>query len=278
MSGLIRAVVDAANDHTRWVRRPGVPLLTPLFVSLAVALGTPRLADAHAIRREGVRVESPASEHRELRTAIDVSGFQQRLASLLAHELRQRTVDIGGHLPPPRLTEARAGPTLDVTVSPTFPHVRDNGDPAIAVLLRVAQERSATFRRLVETIDATDGIVYVEQGRRCGAGVRACLLLSVTVAGPSRILRVYVIGDRDPAEVMASIGHELQHAVEVLRERGVTTGVLMFQFFDRRVGSLSARHKLSFETEAALNAGDAVRAEIERSRRSLSSHPGVPLR
>src|SRR5262249_32470243 len=73
-----------------------------------------------------------------------------------------------------------------------------------------AAKRSATFRRLVSDIEATDGIVYVEQGA-CGHRVRACLALSVTPAGGYRILRVFVDARQPDWNVMASIGHELQH-------------------------------------------------------------------
>ena len=58
---------------------------------------------------------------------------------------------------------------------------------------------------------------------------------------------------------MASIGHELQHAVEALSEAGVRTNALIYAFFERLSGSPSARGQLEFETEAAVKAGDAVR-------------------
>ncbi len=73
---------------------------------------------------------------------------------------------------------------------PPMMRVRSNGDPVVAKLLDDAFERSATFRRLVETINDTDGIVYIEQGK-CGSGFH-CLLMSVTVAGPNRVLHVRV--------------------------------------------------------------------------------------
>jgi hypothetical protein len=71
---------------------------------------------------------------------------------------------------------------------PKIPRVRANGS-AIAVLLLEAPKRSATFRRLIEAIDASDGIVYIERGT-CLHGIQACLVMSVVVSGPNRILRV----------------------------------------------------------------------------------------
>ena len=49
---------------------------------------------------------------------------------------------------------------------------------------------------------------------------------------------------------MASIGHELQHAVEALSEAGVRTNALIYAFFERLSGSPSARGQLEFETDA----------------------------
>ena len=66
--------------------------------------------------------------------------------------------------------------------------------PSAGIVEAIARgvERSATFRGLVDTIDATDGLVFVEDGACAHTGVRACLLLSVTVAGPNRLLRIFV--------------------------------------------------------------------------------------
>ena len=145
---------------------------------------------------------------------------------------------------------------------PRIPRVRDNGDPSIAALLQEATEHSATFRHLVDTIDATDGIVYVEQGT-CGHHVRACLALTTWVAGPSRILRIVVNTHRDHGELLASIGHELQHAVEALSDPHVTNDHTMYSFFDR----IGPTNKGRFETEAAIQAGMHVLAEWQASTR-----------
>ena len=149
---------------------------------------------------------------------------------------------------------------------PPMMRVRSNGDPAVTTLLHDAVERSATFRRLVETINGTDGLIYIEPGT-CGPGFHACLLMSVTVAGPNRVLHIHVDPRRDPLAVMASIGHELQHAVEALSEAGVRTNALIYAFFERLSGSPSARGQLEFETDAAVKAGEAVRNDIQASLR-----------
>jgi hypothetical protein len=148
---------------------------------------------------------------------------------------------------------------LSATVAgaPRIPRVRANADAVIAALLLEAPRQSVTFHRLVEAIDASDGIVYVEHGR-CGHHVRACLALIVRVAGPNRILRIVVNTRSDHDELIASIGHELQHAAEALSDRHVTSNSTMYFFFERM-----ARSELgSFETDAAIQAGLAVMTEL----------------
>jgi hypothetical protein len=84
-------------------------------------------------------------------------------------------------------------------------------------MIAEAQVRSATFRRLVHAVEATDGIVYVEEGD-CHHRLRACLPPVVTSAGDVRFLRVLVDARQEDWQVMSDIGHELQHALEVLRD------------------------------------------------------------
>jgi hypothetical protein len=66
--------------------------------------------------------------------------------------------------------------------------------------------------------------------------VRACLVLSVKVAGPYRLLRI-LIDTRKAAgdELMAAIGHELWHAIEALSDPSVTDNPSIYQFFSASV-------------------------------------------
>ena len=135
--------------------------------------------------------------------------------------------------------------------------------PALATLIRQATQRSATFRGLIDTIEASDGIVYVNEGE-CARGVRACLLHLVTVAGPWRRLWVHVDTQRPDWDLMGSIGHELHHATEVLSDRRVTSNLAVVQFF-RTEGKVTNG---SLETGAAIKAGFAVRAEVREALRT----------
>ncbi len=132
-----------------------------------------------------------------------------------------------------------------------MPHVRSD-DALIARLLAEAPTLSETFRRLVSEIETTNGLVYVEAGK-CQFGVRACLIYRIDVAGPSRILRIVVNTNRDRDGVMGAIGHELQHAWEVLRVPGVTTTQAMF--FNAVALAPTATFPIRFETDEAIQAG-----------------------
>ena len=150
--------------------------------------------------------------------------------------------------------------------APAMPHVRSS-DATIATLISQATEQSQTFRGLTETINASNGIVCVEEGK-CGHGVRACFV-SVTTAGANRMLWVKVDTRKADWDLMGSIGHELQHTIEVLGERTITTNAGMFMFYSR-VGSVGRGNR--FETEKALDAGSAVRAEVKNYRKSAEAN------
>jgi hypothetical protein len=139
-----------------------------------------------------------------------------------------------------------------------MPRVRSS-DATITSAIAVAESRSETFRSLVRAIEGTDGIVYVERGR-CGHHVPACLTLSI-VSGPGyRLLRVLVDNRFSFVSLMATIGHELRHALEVLSEPGVRTLTAAYMFYMREVPTANE----AFETAAAIRAGAAVASELSR--------------
>jgi hypothetical protein len=135
---------------------------------------------------------------------------------------------------------------------------------AIRELIDDAMWESPTFRGIVRAIGATDGIVYVEEGV-CRHGVHACLLLDVTPAAGYRILRILVdrqgtLAHRGRLDLIATIGHELTHALEVLSERTLRSAAAVFLFYLGRVPTSNS----AFETAAAIAAGAAVRGELGR--------------
>lgn len=153
-----------------------------------------------------------------------------------------------------RLTAADA-------TSPQAPTGVRSSRPALVTLIARATKQSPTFRGLIETIEASDGIVYVEVGQ-CGHYVRSCLV-GVTTAGRFRMLWIEVDTERTDVDLIASIAHELQHAVEILSHSNVRSSAGMFSFYTRQ--GKRARGPTAFETEAAIDAGNAVRTEIRKA-------------
>jgi hypothetical protein len=154
---------------------------------------------------------------------------------------------------------ARAHATDPDTGGTRIPKVRSHS-PEVAAVIRRASDTSSTFRRLTAAIEDTDGLVYVDDGK-CGHGVAACLLLAVQVSGPFRVLRIKVDVRRLDCGLMAQIGHELQHAIEILSDPHVTDGVSAYFLLDRLAPGRQTSNRSSFETTAAERAGLDVRRE-----------------
>jgi hypothetical protein len=150
-----------------------------------------------------------------------------------------------------------------VRAAADMPRVRSSS-AFIRQMIDDAIEASPTFRKLVGAIGATDGIIYIEEGV-CYHGVRACLSLDVTKAAGFRFLRVLIdlpgaVSRNARLDLMATLGHELWHALEVLTERGLATSAAIFQFYAREAPTSN----LSFETQAAISVGARVRREASR--------------
>jgi hypothetical protein len=144
-------------------------------------------------------------------------------------------------------------------------------------LLTRGAVQSPTFRRLIAAINETDGIVYVENGH-CGHGVHNCLLFSITSAGGFRYLRIFIDTNRfdhpeRSNELVASMGHELRHAFEVLTEPNVRSTIDMLSLYANQAGAQNGH----FETDAAVRTGDRVLNELAGSNQSWASQPAVDL-
>jgi hypothetical protein len=154
-----------------------------------------------------------------------------------------------------------AGAQTEPSISPESARVRAS-DAKLSALIAEAGRRSPTFRTLVASIEATDGIVFVEAGG-CRRGVAACLTWHVTLAGAHRLLFVRVDSDKSDVDLIASVGHELQHALEVLAEPSLRSTSEIHLFYTGGWGRDLLR---AVETPAARTVGDTVFREVRRSR------------
>src|SRR5437762_12569216 len=111
------------------------------------------------------------------------------------------------------------------------PHVR-SGQPEIAVLIATGLSQSSTFRRLVETLNESDVIVYVHPKLRHPA-LRGYLCHNVAARGGHRYLHVAIDMHGTPARLIALLAHELQHAVEVASDTNVRDAAAVEHLFER---------------------------------------------
>ncbi len=119
-------------------------------------------------------------------------------------------------------------------------------------------DRSATFRQLVRRIERSDVIVYVEarHGMRDGVGGS---MRFVTRSATDRFVRIQLNADYSNHTLVALLGHELQHVVEVADHVEVQSADDLRDFY-RRTGVRTGPD--SFDSNEARTAGYLVREEI----------------
>ena len=151
---------------------------------------------------------------------------------------------LGIALVAPAVTLAQE-PAPAAAPSPAPSRVRA-GDSASAALLKAGLARSATFRAIVEAIDRSDLIVYIET-----RPIRLPGQLQLVAATPGcRHLRISIRTPGLDTEMVAWLGHELWHAVELAGARDVTDQSSLLRFYKRiGHGSLSGTSTESFKAQ-----------------------------
>jgi hypothetical protein len=140
------------------------------------------------------------------------------------------------------------------------PRIRPQ-DPRSTQLLRDGMARSETFRSLVGRIEASNVLVYVTVSPFIQSSL-AGKLTWMTQAGPYRYLRATLSPDQTSDQSIATLAHELQHAVEVV-EDGLVVDEKSLAALYQRIGQPGrATTNASWETVAAQEAGYRVRREL----------------
>ena len=143
-------------------------------------------------------------------------------------------------------------------------------DPRLTTLLREGMSRSATFRALVNRIEASNLIVYVSLSPVMKARL-AGKLTWMTRAGDYRYLRATISTEQTPDQMIATLAHELQHAVEVLQDDTVLDQRSLEQLY-KRIGRPSySGITAGWETIAAQETGFQVRRELVSDAAAMKS-------
>jgi hypothetical protein len=142
-------------------------------------------------------------------------------------------------------------------------------DPLLARAISRGTRESATFKALLDRIENSDLIVYILRAPATGLAPQGRTQFVVS-AGARRFVRVTIRTDQVTRNVIALVGHELQHVAELAGEPGVVDNDSYLELY-RRIGYSSCdRLCPCFDTEAAVSTGYAVLSELGRNRTRAS--------
>ena len=134
-------------------------------------------------------------------------------------------------------------------------------DPRLADLLRAGVARSATFRAIVNRLEAGKMIVYVSLSPTMRSSL-AGKLTWITEAGGFRYVRATINTEQSGDQMIATLAHELQHALEVSDDVSVVDQRSLLGLY-RRIGRPSySGINAAWETVAAQQTGFQVRREL----------------
>jgi hypothetical protein len=85
----------------------------------------------------------------------------------------------------------------------------------------------------------------------------------MSVVEACRYLSILIDTNQKSVDLIGTIGHELQHAFEVLRDPRITSGLGILSLVQ------SGRSEHYYETEDAVRVGDTVRSEVRESAKKI---------
>jgi hypothetical protein len=161
------------------------------------------------------------------------------------------------------VSRAHAGPPLTDSevrgiITSQYRHVRAV-DTRIGGAIADGLRRSTTFAQLVLALDRSDVIVYIETARGMPSSLAGRMLITPGPAG-YRYLRIQVAAASRGNELIALVGHELQHALEVAESPGVRDELSLIALYEAIGHGSKGPHR--YDTMAAQNAGRRVRQEL----------------
>jgi hypothetical protein len=139
----------------------------------------------------------------------------------------------------------------------TFPNIRTS-NPFLAELIANVRTQSPIFEEMIGRVERSDVIVYFEAVPRFDTGMRGCVHF-MGASGGYRYIRAQIKTMMNRYDVVASLAHELQHAIEIADHPEVRGEDTLADLY-RRIGD--ERDWRTFETSEAQTAGRAVRAEV----------------
>lgn len=133
-------------------------------------------------------------------------------------------------------------------------------DPRIVQVLKEGPLRSDTFRSLVDRIEAGNVIVYIAVNPILKSSLSGALTW-MTRAGDYRYMRASISTELTFDQMIATVAHELQHAVEVIEDESVKDERSLIALY-KRIGQPSRATSSGWETTNAQQTGYQVRREL----------------
>jgi hypothetical protein len=165
---------------------------------------------------------------------------------------------------------ADVGVTRGVMSAAVAHHVRST-DPRVQEWLRIGAAESQTFRSLLNLLGESDLIVHVQVVDRLATAGQTYF---VTSTATTRYVRIEVMHRSSLAEIVALIGHELQHAVEIAEEPRIRDRQALALFYKGMPGN--SMTGTEYDSVAARVMEDRVRREMWSAVRS-ESHPAAGM-
>ena len=147
--------------------------------------------------------------------------------------------------------------------TPRYCQVR-SVDHRINVAVEQGLRDSATFRELVNRINASDVVVYISadaNGLPPGVDGRLTFL---SATGGFRYVVVHVNSTLSKPRLVSLIGHELQHAREIADTVAIIDAPSMAREYAARLGQhqFTTNDGRTFDSQAAIRAGEQVLREV----------------
>jgi hypothetical protein len=140
-------------------------------------------------------------------------------------------------------------------------HVRA-ASPAARLLIDESARYSPTVRDLIDRVDRSDVIVYVQM--TASSQVASASTTFVTATEGQRYLRILIHAGTPVWSRAQLLAHELQHVIEIASEPEVASNDGIRSLYER-IGHASGKDR--YETGAARQIEAKVRAEIVRARK-----------
>jgi hypothetical protein len=155
-----------------------------------------------------------------------------------------------------------------IIVSPTraaaqtsVPHLRPESQGLRALTARAA-ERSPLVHALIDQLDQSTVIVYVRHRIFGPVAVDGRIGL-LSRSGTHRFLVIELACDRGELTQMATLGHELHHALEIAGEPSIVDTPSLVRFYTRFGSAVQPMGvTMTFETHGAADTGARVRHEL----------------